>query len=414
VVSPFLPDDEKVAAVREALPATAAGIYLNTGDVGPLPRETAEAMAELAEWELRTGRASTADVPDTLRRMDEARAALAALITADIDGIALTHSATDALNIACWSVDWRPGDRALTTTLEHAGGLGPLFTLRDRFGVDVLALDIGGGGDDERTLASFERALTSATRLVVVSHVAWSTGSVLPIARLAELTHAHNAWLVVDGAQATGAIPVAIADLGADFYAVSGQKWLLGPEGMGALYVGSAALDRARQTFAGWFSYEDADLVAKSSLFRDARRFQATNYHRPSVLGLARSCSWLSMYVGLDWIHRRGAALARRTAGLLGAIPGVEILTPADRMATLVTFRIEGWPAEAALEELGRRVFAIARTIPGLDALRLSVAFFNTEAELERLADAVAELAGATPDTLPRRPVLTILSGDPG
>ena len=96
------------------------------------------------------------------------------------------------------------------------------------------------------------------------------------------------------------------------------------------------------------------------------------------------------------------------------SIPGVEVVTPIERMGSLVSFRIAGWPAEVALEELGRRVFVIARTIPRLDALRLSVAFFNTEAEIQRLTDTVAELASATPETLPRRPVLTILSGDTG
>ena len=78
-------------------------------------------------------------------------------------------------------------------------------------------------------------------------------------------------------------------------------------------------------------------------------------------------------------------------------------------MATLVTFRIDGWPAEAALDELGSRVFAIARAIPSLDALRISVGFFTTEEELERLAEAVALLASHTPETLPRRRVLAIL-----
>jgi selenocysteine lyase/cysteine desulfurase len=78
-------------------------------------------------------------------------------------------------------------------------------------------------------------------------------------------------------------------------------------------------------------------------------------------------------------------------------------------MATLVTFRIAGWPAQRALDELGSRVFAIARTIPGLDALRISVGFFNSEEELERLAEAVALLAAHTPDTLPPRRVLAIL-----
>ena len=414
VVSPFLPDAEKVAAVREALPATGAGIYLNTGSVGPLPRETAAAMAELADWELRTGRGSMADLPDTLRRMDEARAAVAAVITADPETIALTHSATDAMNIAAWSVDWKSGDRLLTSNLEHAGTIAPLLAVRERFGVQLETVDIGNGGDDHRTLEAFERALLPGARLVSLSHVAWSTGALLPIARLADLAHAHGAWLAVDGAQSVGAMPVAVGELGADFVAVSGQKWLLGPEGMGALYVGPGALDRARLTFAGWFSYEEGDALPDSPLFADARRFESSNYHRPSVVGLARSCSWLSMYVGLDWVYRRGATLARRTADLLAAIPGVEIVTPIERMGSLVSFRIAGWPAEVALEELGRRVFVIARTIPRLDALRLSVAFFNMEAEIQRLTDTVAELASATPETLPRRPVLTILSGDTG
>ena len=292
--------------------------------------------------------------------------------------------------------------------------MAPLLAVRERFGVQLETVDIGNGGDDHRTLEAFERALLPGARLVSLSHVAWSTGALLPIARLADLAHAHGAWLAVDGAQSVGAMPVAVGELGADFLAVSGQKWLLGPEGMGALYVGPGALDRARLTFAGWFSYEEGDALPDSPLFADARRFESSNYHRPSVVGLARSCSWLSMYVGLDWVYRRGATLARRAADLLAAIPGVEVVTPVERMGSLISFRIAGWPAEVALEELGRRVFVIARTIPRLDALRLSVAFFNTEAEIQRLTDTLAELASATPETLPRRPVLTILSGDTG
>ena len=95
-------------------------------------------------------------------------------------------------------------------------------------------------------------------------------------------------------------------------------------------------------------------------------------------------------------------------------IPGVELLTPRERMATLVTFRIAGWTADAALGELGSRVFAIARTIPPLDAIRISVGFFNTEAEIERFATAVELLAAHTPETLPPKPRLTILGQDDG
>jgi selenocysteine lyase/cysteine desulfurase len=91
------------------------------------------------------------------------------------------------------------------------------------------------------------------------------------------------------------------------------------------------------------------------------------------------------------------------------AIGGVTVLTPTHRMGTLVTFRIAGWSAQAALDELGARVFAIARTIASLDAIRISVGFFNTDEELERFAGAVELLAAHSPQTLPPRRGLTIL-----
>jgi L-cysteine/cystine lyase len=124
---------------------------------------------------------------------------------------------------------------------------------------------------------------------------------------------------------------------------------------------------------------------------------------------MARSIGWLSMYVGLDYVHRRGTATAAAAATRLAGIPGVTVLTPSHAMATLVTFRIAGWPAQAALGELESRVFAIARTIESLDAIRISVGFFTSDEEIERVAEAVALLAAHTPDTLPPRRTLTIL-----
>ena len=409
MVVPSLPDAEKLRAVREALPALAAGIYLNTGSVGPLPAETAAAMADMAAYERDVGRAHEAAVDEALARMGEARAGVAAVVGADVDAVALTHATTDGLNAASMLPDWRAGGRAVTTAHEHAGGTGPLYALRDRYGVDVTFVDAGDDGDDERTLAAFEAAITPDTRLVSISHVLWTTGAVLPVARIADLAHARGALVVVDGAQAAGAIPVRFEDLGADAYAVPAQKWLLGPEGMGALVVDRAAIDRLTPALGGWYSFERSDSTGDAVWWTDARRFEASGYHRPSVVGMARSIGWLSMYVGLDFVHRRGAAMAAAAATRLAAIRGVTVLTPLDRMATLVTFRIGGWPAQAALDELGSRTFAIARTIPSLDAVRISLGFFTSDDELERFAAAVELLAGHTPETLPPRRTLAIL-----
>ena len=411
MVGPFLPDDEKLPAIREALPSTAAGIYLNTGTCGPLPRETARAMAELEGIELRTGRADIAYWKDSEERMNEARAAVAAVLGTEPRRIALTHATTEGMNVATRAIDWRAGDRVVTTSLEHGGALAPLWALRNRLGVDVAIADIGVGGDPAEVLAALDRAITPETRLVCLSHVSWATGARLPIAEIVALAHSRGALVAVDGAQAVGAIPVSVEDLGADFYAVPGQKWLLGPDGTGALYCAPTVLDRPRLTFAGYASFESLDLALEGKLHPDARRFEIAGYHQPSVLGFARSTAWLSMYVGLNWIHERTARLAGEAAAMLAAVPGVEVITPRDHMAGLVTFRIAGWKPGPALRELSQRTLVIARTIPPLDAIRISVGFFNTDHELRRFRDGVALVAAHTPETIPHRPRIEVLRG---
>jgi L-cysteine/cystine lyase len=411
MTGPFLPDDEKLPAIREALPSTAAGIYLNTGSCGPLPRETARAMAEAEAWELRTGRADRSYWEETLQRRAEARAAAAAVLGTDSACIALTHAATDGMNVASWAVDWRAGGRAVTTSLEHRGALAPLWALRERLGVDLVVADIGLGGDDAAVLAAMDRAIEPGTRLVAVSHVSWATGARLPVREIVELAHARGALVAVDGAQSVGAIPVAADELGADFYAIPGQKWLLGPEGVGALYCPPSVMDLPRLTFGGYASFESMDLAAQGKLWPDARRFEVAGFHGPSVLGFARSAAWLATFVGLPWIYERVARLAGEAAAMLAEVPGVQVLTPRDRMAGLVTFRIKGWKAAAALEELEQRTLCIARTIPPLDAVRISVGFFNTEAELRRFRDGVAVVAAHTPRTIPHRPRIEVIRG---
>ncbi|MGH2464834.1 MAG: aminotransferase class V-fold PLP-dependent enzyme, partial [Candidatus Limnocylindrales bacterium] len=287
-----------------------------------------------------------------------------------------------------------------------------LYALRDRRAVELEMVEIGAGGDRQQVLAAFDAAITRRTRLVSVSHVSHATGALLPIAEIAAIAHARGALLAVDGAQAVGALPVDVPALGVDLYGIAGQKWLLGPEGTGALYVAPAVLERLRITYASFWSFEEQDLVGLGRPWPNARRFEGTSgINHGLIVGLARSCGWLSMYVGLAWALERGPALARRTAQDLAAIPGVTLITPPAAMAGLVTFRIAGWPAEAVLDELGARAFVIARVVEPLDAVRFSIGWFNTGDELDRVVRLVTELAAHTPESMPARRTLTILDG---
>ncbi len=396
MVAPFLPDDEKLAAVREGLPAVGAGIYLDTPLAGPLPAETARAMADLAGWELTTGRAGRDRRDDALSRVDEARAAVAAILTTDVDSVVLTHGLADAVGAVARLVDWSGGGRAVL-----AGATADLAGVIPR-GVEREAVTLSRPRD-EAVVKALDDAIAAGTRLVVCPHVDAATGALLPLARIAALAHDRGALLLVDGSQAAGAIPVVFDELGVDFYALPASTWLLGPEGLGALAAAAPLRDRLGVVGDG-----SGTLASPPS--RDPRPF---GFHLPSVVGFGRSCGWLSMYVGLDWIHRRAGALARLAVDRLAAMDGVELLTPVDPAATIVTFRVRGWPASLVLDELGARVFAIASVVPSLNAVRIGPAFFNTEDEIGRFADAVELLAEHTPSTVPPRRRLTVLGGAP-
>jgi L-cysteine/cystine lyase len=208
------------------------------------------------------------------------------------------------------------------------------------------------------------------------------------VKRLVALARDGGAIALVDGSHAAGAIPVSIADIGADVYVVPGWSWLLGPQGIGGMVVRGDARERLNSSV------------------------DAGDFHLPSVVGFARSLGWLSMYIGLEWIHGRSAAMADSTRAGLAAVPGVDVLGGKRNSSPTISFRIRGWTATAGLEELGARVFALASVVPDADAIRVGAGFFNTEDELDRFVSAVELLATHTPDTLPPRRQLTIIGGD--
>jgi selenocysteine lyase/cysteine desulfurase len=357
-------DAEKVAAVREALPAVGAGIYLDTPVAGPLPAEAAHAMSEVAGWELTTGRVHRDRQIDIRGRVDEARAAVAAILTADLDEVDIVPGMDAALVRAVRSVEWRTGDRLLVVSdpdLARLVGVSPP-------GVTVELVPPDG---------DVAGAVDQATRLIALPLVAASSGAYLAVEPVVAAARTAGASVLVDASLALGAVPVNREALGVDLLVSRAEAWLLGPEGLA--------------------------VIAGRGIEPDA----GARLHVPSVAGFARGCGWLSMYVGLPWIHARCAEETAYAADRLAAIDGVTLCTPTARAATLV-FTIDGWPADEALDELGGRIFVLASALEP-DALRIGIGPWTTHAEIDTLADAVALLARHTPATLPRRPRLTVL-----
>jgi selenocysteine lyase/cysteine desulfurase len=394
--TPTTDDQEKVARLRELLPATGAGIYLDTAYRGPLPAETAAAMRDAEDWELRVGRATEGRGDDAAQRRSEARAVLAALVGGDPADICLTTGDEQGLAIAAWAPDWQPTDRVLTLTTASDGILAALAGVRDRFRVELDLVDTADA-----------LSPTTDTKLVILPHVDQASGRMLPIENVARSLTATGAWLVVDATMSAGAALIDVESFDADFVAFAADRWLLGPEDTGALWVGPRPRASGRAAFPGSGGFETLHRdVARQ--WPDARRFEPGGLPRTAVLGLARSVGWLEMYVGLDWAIERGTRLATRLHAALSVADGVEVITPLDAIATTVCFRLTAWPTDEALDELRRRVFAIIGSTGDGEAVRASVAWFNTDEELDRFASAVSELGRHTPDSLPRRPPLIV------
>lgn len=381
----------KLAAIRDELPATTATVYLNAGTNGPLPRRAVRAMVEWADWELREGRVGPENLTRNLAIKQRLKEAYATFTGCAPEQLAITESTTAGITAALGDLRFTPGDEIITTDGEHGGVLIPLYFLERRSGVRVRLAPVGQRGGDITDAIASQRS--PQTRMVVVSHVSWSTGARYDVAALATWCREHDLPLLVDGAQSVGAIPVNFAALDVDYYAFSGQKWLLGPNGVGGLFVHPRRLvPRHPAAERALARYDESVIMAGTRRFEIGGKVSAL-----AMAGAEAAMRWLLDEVDPAWMFERASRLARRTAERLRAIPGVEVITPPD-MGTMVCFRIGDSEQQRYLERCfaaGVRVRIVPEGSPPLDPqyLRLSVGFWNSDDDLETVIGLVEEFA---------------------
>ena len=144
-------------------------------------------ITRMAEEEVADGRLDLVHFQRTGELKTATRAEFARVLGCGVDEVALTNSTTTGMNIACWGLNWNQGDEAITTTAEHMGGLSPLYVLESRLGIRIRFATINGDGSG--LLDAIEAALSERTRVILVSHVSWSAGIVLPLREIADLAH---------------------------------------------------------------------------------------------------------------------------------------------------------------------------------------------------------------------------------
>lgn len=364
----------------------------------PDPDVLAKVQAVVTEMGL-TCRPPTDYLVDLHRAFPRARAAAAKLIGVPERTIALVESTSHGLGLLADALPLRSGDNVLVCDLEFLPTTLCWRSRQRKLGLEVRPVPTRGGRVE---VEDFEARMDGRTRVIAVSAVQEINGFRAPVAALAELAHAHGAWLIVDGIQEVGVLAVEAGALGADAYCAGGHKWLCNPLGMGFLYLGEALMERCEPSFysyfnlvepaGGWGEYLSSperspfDPLGVTSC---ASRFETGAYS--NVLGamaLAESLERLCDY-GPEMVQEKALALGDRlVAGLeRRGFPLVSHLQPEVRSG-IVTFNLQGGREQELrlnryLDSQG--VFVTVRYTTGVGGVRVSAHHFNTQHEVDLL-----------------------------
>lgn len=341
--------------------------YLNAGSMGPLAQVTVEAMAAREQADLERGRGGRPYIDEMLALRRRVRTGLAGTIGVAAENVALTSSTTEGCNIVLAGLRLGAEDEVVTTDTEHFGLLGPLQASGARIRVARIR-----AVPAEQARETILAEVGPRTRLLALSHVSFLTGNLLPLEELQDRT---GLPMLVDGAQAAGAIAVDASRY--DFYTVSAQKWLCGPDSTGGLYVRDP--EHLRVALPTYFSQDLHDEAGVYTPKAGAARFDGGWIPTASLAGLEAALGTIP-----HWAAHHAVEIAARCWTLLAE--RFRAVT-APGQATLVSFVAGGDAAEAAARLAERGV--VVRDLPGTGWLRVSCGWWTSEGDLDRLLDAL-------------------------
>ncbi|MGH9760529.1 MAG: aminotransferase class V-fold PLP-dependent enzyme, partial [Blastocatellia bacterium] len=226
-----------VQEVRGSISIIKRSVYMNTGQASPSPPRVLRRIRALLEQQAKIGPGSLAGLALPEELDAAARKSVAELVGSDPEDLQITHSTREGISVVLYGISWRPKDELLICDLEHSSLANPAAVLSKRFGIKVVRVRVDPLLLPGQLFDAVMSALTGRTRLVALSHVQYGCGLRMPVKELARFARRRGVLSFIDGAQSVGQIDVKVPDLECDFYAFSGQKWLMGPVGTGALYV---------------------------------------------------------------------------------------------------------------------------------------------------------------------------------
>ncbi|GAB4528464.1 MAG: aminotransferase class V-fold PLP-dependent enzyme [Pleurocapsa sp.] len=363
--------------------------YFNFGGQGTMPQAALNAINESHRYIQQQGPFSGQINTWLTQRVAQLRQALATELTTTPDTITITENVTAGCNIALWGIDWQKGDRLLMTDCEHQGVIATVQEISRRFNVEVAIcpiLDTLNSGSPTEVIANH---LTPNTRLVVLSHLLWNTGQVLPLQEIARVCHNYSAQnrpirLLVDAAQSVGSLPLNLPELEVDYYAFTGHKWLCGPAGVGGLYISPEAFHDLDPTFIGWRSV-DLDRQGQPKAWKtDGSKFEVATSAYPEYEGLNSAIATHQAWGNASVRYARICELSQYLWSNLNQINKLNCLKNTPPEAGIVSFQVAGIKSIALVNHLEQKGFFL-RTLAHPDCIRACVHYLTLTEEIDAL-----------------------------
>jgi selenocysteine lyase/cysteine desulfurase len=350
-------------------------IFLNTAYSAPIPRQVVTAGIEALH---RKAVDPLAD-PET----DAVRTGFAKLINASTDEIGLLHSTGEAENIIARGLDLRAGDNVVISSLHYDNEFLLYPTLQKELGIEFRIAPHRNGAVEARDVEPF---VDSRTRLVSVALVSHQNGYVHNLRELAELAHAHGAYLYADAIQAVGSIAVDVRATQVDFLCAGAYKWLLSCNGVAPFYVKRALFDRLRLDRYGEGQIADRLPDHQYNLYKDARRFDFATASTGPTAELAAAMRYINQ-IGISEIEAHGVRQGLKLQHQLTQM-GHHLFTPIGNRCPIVAFYIKKPIPEARALFSKNKMNVTVRN----GTVRVSPALFNTDSDVDRFLEVARDL----------------------
>ena len=389
---------------RSHFPALENRTYFNYGGQGVMCGASLDAITKNFRHIESLGCFSNVAGDWMMSEYDATKVAIAQEFQISPTTITLTENTTVGCNIALWAVDWQQGDRLLLSDCEHPGIIAGAIQIQKRFGIEIDYFPLTNtrnssaeGKDSESVVDLLVQHLQPKTRMVMLSHICWNTGQVLPLKAIAKACHDQNVLVAVDAAQSVGVLPLNLSEIEADFYAFTTHKWWCAPLGLGALYIRPEIFDAIEPVFVGWRGLTGKYPTSHNPIVQwrqDGAKFEVASstyaLYEAMRTAIAHANSWGTQLQRYQRICQLSKILWER----LDALPHIDCIRQLPPESGLISFKVNQELAQSAIAKKPHSLIAkqlesehqiLIRALPDPDCLRASVHYLTSIADIDRL-----------------------------